>query len=192
MPLVEETEACEVEILDGANVKRKLTTPTTSAVYSSAEQTADWGGLLAPGDTLTIRIFQLSALTAVLTRKIGPHERSIVLLITPMLANVVLMGLALPFLFQPMPPADIIALAAIALLSLPAMQCIIFAFRAAEAVIVAPMQYSQILWAVFYGALLFGEWPDGATVLGAAVIIASGLFILFREAGAGRKAPRHG
>ena len=62
MPLIEEVEAYEVEILDGVAVKRTLTTPTTSAVYSGADQTADWGGLLAPGDTLDIRIFQLSAL----------------------------------------------------------------------------------------------------------------------------------
>ena len=62
VPLVEEVEAYEVEILDGVAVKRTLTASTTSAVYSSADQIADWGGLLAPGDTLNIRIFQLSAL----------------------------------------------------------------------------------------------------------------------------------
>ena len=35
---------------------------TTSAVYTTAQQTADWGAPLVPGDTLDIRIFQLSAL----------------------------------------------------------------------------------------------------------------------------------
>ena len=63
VPLIEETEAYEVEILNGATVKRTLTTVTTSAVYSSTDQSADWGALLGPGDTLDIRIFQLSALT---------------------------------------------------------------------------------------------------------------------------------
>ena len=60
--LIEEVEAYEVEILDGSTVKRVLSTATTSAVYSSVEQTADWGAPLGPGDTLDIRIFQLSAL----------------------------------------------------------------------------------------------------------------------------------
>jgi hypothetical protein len=55
-------EAYEVEILDGAVVKRVLGTTTTSAVYSAAWQTSDWGAPLGPGDTLDIRIFQLSAL----------------------------------------------------------------------------------------------------------------------------------
>ncbi|MDA3888201.1 MAG: glycoside hydrolase TIM-barrel-like domain-containing protein [Allgaiera sp.] len=61
-PLAEETEAYEVEILDGAAVKRVLSATTTSAVYTAAQQTADWGALLGPGDTLDIRNFQLSAL----------------------------------------------------------------------------------------------------------------------------------
>ncbi|MBY8978384.1 glycoside hydrolase/phage tail family protein [Rhodobacteraceae bacterium NNCM2] len=62
VPLAEELEAYEVEILDGATVKRVLSTKTASAVYAVADQTADWGASLATGDSLTIRIFQLSAL----------------------------------------------------------------------------------------------------------------------------------
>ena len=62
VPLAEELEAYEVEILDGATVKRVLSTATTSAVYTAADQTADWGRPLDPGDTLDIRIFQLSTL----------------------------------------------------------------------------------------------------------------------------------
>ena len=52
VPLAEEREAYEVEILDGATVKRTLSTATTSAIYTAAQQTADWGALLGPGDTL--------------------------------------------------------------------------------------------------------------------------------------------
>jgi hypothetical protein len=62
VPLVEDIEAYEVEICDGAEIKRVLTAIATSAIYSSVDQIADWGALLAPGNTLTIRIFQLSAL----------------------------------------------------------------------------------------------------------------------------------
>lgn len=121
------------------------------------------------------------ALVSVLTRKIGKSESSGVLLISSMLANLLLMGAALPFVYRPMPMTDLATMGAIALFSLFAMQGVIVAYRYGEAVVVAPMQYSQMLWAIFYGALLFDEWPDGATLLGAAVIIASGLFILYRE-----------
>jgi hypothetical protein len=61
-PLAEEVEAYEVEILDGATVKRVLSSSSTSALYAAAQQTSDWGAPLGPGDTLDIRIFQLSAL----------------------------------------------------------------------------------------------------------------------------------
>ncbi len=61
MPFAEEAEAYEVEIFDGASVLRTLSTATTSVTYTATEQTADWGALLAPGDTLDIRIYQLSA-----------------------------------------------------------------------------------------------------------------------------------
>ncbi len=62
VPLVEETEAYEVEILNGPTVKRTLTTSATSVIYTAAQQTADWGALLVPGDSVTVRIFQLSTL----------------------------------------------------------------------------------------------------------------------------------
>ncbi|WP_442976784.1 GTA baseplate fiber-binding domain-containing protein, partial [Rubrimonas sp.] len=61
VPLAEDLEAYEVEIFDCATVKRVLSTTTTSAVYTAAQQTADWGAPLGPGDTLDIRIVQLSA-----------------------------------------------------------------------------------------------------------------------------------
>ena len=62
VPLAEDSEAYALDILDGSVVKRSLTTATTSALYTAAQQTADWGAPLGPGQSLAIRIFQLSAL----------------------------------------------------------------------------------------------------------------------------------
>ena len=61
----EETEAYLLEILSGAAVKRRFEISAQRVTYSDADQIADWGGLLGPGDTLTIRIAQLSALYGV-------------------------------------------------------------------------------------------------------------------------------
>ncbi|MEM7711835.1 MAG: DMT family transporter, partial [Pseudomonadota bacterium] len=58
---------------------------------------------------------------------------------------------------------------------------LIVAYRRTEAALVAPMQYSQILWAALYGWLFFDETVDGGTALGAGIIIASGLYIVLRE-----------
>ena len=62
LALAEELEAYEVEILGGVTVKRVLSATTTSALYTAPQQTADWGAPLEAGDSLTVRIFQLSAL----------------------------------------------------------------------------------------------------------------------------------
>ena len=60
VPLAEDLESYDVQILDGAVVKRTLTSTTTSVLYTAAQQTTDWGALLGPGQTLAIRIYQLS------------------------------------------------------------------------------------------------------------------------------------
>ncbi len=60
VPLAEDQESYDVQILDVAVVKRTLTSTTTSVLYTAAQQTADWGALLGPGQTLAIRIYQLS------------------------------------------------------------------------------------------------------------------------------------
>ncbi|MCV6587069.1 MAG: DMT family transporter [Marinibacterium sp.] len=122
-----------------------------------------------------------SALASIIVRKIGKDERSDVLLLYPMLANFVLMGATLPWTYTPMEFGEFALLAALSALAFAAMLCIIAAYRHGEAVTVAPMQYSQILWAVLFGALLFDEHPDLTTGIGAAVIIASGLYIVLRE-----------
>jgi len=72
-------------------------------------------------------------------------------------------------------------LAIIALFGFIAMLLVIAAYRSAVAVVVAPMQYSQMVWAAIFGYLIFDEQPDSYTVIGAAVIIASGIYIVLRE-----------
>ena len=62
VPLAEDLESYDVQILDAATVKRTLSSGATSVVYTAAQQTTDWGAPLGPGQTLAIRIYQLSAL----------------------------------------------------------------------------------------------------------------------------------
>ena len=57
----EESEAYEIDILDGGTRKRRLSSSRPSVVYTAEQQTTDWGALLGPGDTLTVRIAQISA-----------------------------------------------------------------------------------------------------------------------------------
>lgn len=129
-----------------------------------------------------------SALASVVVRRVGRAERAVSMMLYPAMATFLVMGAAMPFVYRPMAAADMGLNALIALLAFAAMLLTIDAYRRAEAALVAPMQYSQMLWALLYGWLLFGEWPDGVTLLGVALIIASGLYIVFRETRGGASA----
>ncbi|MBV2359976.1 DMT family transporter [Thalassococcus sp. CAU 1522] len=64
---------------------------------------------------------------------------------------------------------------------------VIRALDIAQAVVLAPVHYSLILWSTFYGFVVFADLPDGWTLLGCAVIVASGLYTLHRERRAARR-----
>jgi drug/metabolite transporter (DMT)-like permease len=59
--------------------------------------------------------------------------------------------------------------------------CIIRSFSVAEASVVAPFAYAGILFAIFWGIVLFAEYPDLPTLLGALVIVLAGLYVWHRE-----------
>ena len=127
-----------------------------------------------------------SAFASIVVRKIGRDERSAVLMLYPLLAQFIAMGALMPAVYRPLPLVDLGFNALFALLFFTAGLLLIAAYRAAAAAVVAPMQYSQILWAAFYGWLFFGESSDRFTWIGAGVVIASGLYIVGRESFGGR------
>lgn len=136
---------------------------------------------LALGHLAALASAICGSFASIIVRKIGREERTVVIMLYPMMANFLVMACLLPMVYQPMPLEDLGKLGLIAVLAWTAGRFMIAAYNAGEAVIVAPMQYSQILWASLYGALFFDEFPDKVTIIGSAVIIVSGLFIVLRE-----------
>jgi len=55
------------------------------------------------------------------------------------------------------------------------------AFQKADSAAVTPIVYTEIIWAILFGALLFGDYPDQWMLIGAAVIIVSGLYLIRSE-----------
>jgi drug/metabolite transporter (DMT)-like permease len=55
--------------------------------------------------------------------------------------------------------------------------------------VVVPYQYTMIVWAVALGWMVFGDVPDAFTLSGAAIIVAAGLYILWREQIVARREP---
>ncbi|OIQ29239.1 MAG: EamA family transporter [Alphaproteobacteria bacterium MedPE-SWcel] len=127
-----------------------------------------------------------SAFQSVILRKLSSVERRVVLMLFPMLTTVVVMGLALPFVYVPLTAPELSGLTIIAVFGFCATLLLVNAYSIGEAAIVAPMQYSQIIWATIFGLILFDEKIDLLTLVGAGLIIASGVFIVLREARGGQ------
>src|SRR5690242_6010861 len=71
--------------------------------------------------------------------------------------------------------------AAAGCISVTALVCVNRSLKLAPASVVVPYQYSMIVWAVTFGITVFGDVPQPATIIGAAIIIAAGLYIFLRE-----------
>jgi len=121
------------------------------------------------------------ACTSVVTRKIGAREHGLTLILFPMLTNIVVSGVLTMFVYVPVPGIELLKLAGIGILSVIGQWMMIQAYRATEAQFVAPMQYSQIIWALIYGSLIFNESIDQQTLFGVVVIVLSGLLFIWRE-----------
>ena len=66
--------------------------------------------------------------------------------------------------------------------------CSIMVMRVGEISFVAPFRYTSLVWALILGWVVFGDWPQTITLIGAGIVVASGLFTLYREAQVNRRA----
>ncbi|MBI1778117.1 MAG: DMT family transporter [Proteobacteria bacterium] len=121
------------------------------------------------------------ALAFLITRQAREADSSQVMLGYTGLVGAAVTTLALPFVWVWPTPADwLVMLAASGCYAL-AQWLLVLALRFASAALVAPLSYTQIVWAGLIGALFFGTTPDLATVIGSLIIVASGIFIWHHE-----------
>jgi len=78
-------------------------------------------------------------------------------------------------------PRDFALLCLFGVFSIVGLACVAGALKLAPASVVAPYQYTFILWAIALGYAVFGDVPDVFTLSGAAIIVGAGLYILWRE-----------
>ncbi len=122
----------------------------------------------------------LWAVYQMLTRLASRTDRPETSLLYAGLAGAVVLSLAGPFYWLPPAPGDWGLLALVAALSATAHFSLIKALRYAEASALQPFAYSLFLWAVVVGFIGFGDFPDAWTLAGAAVILASNLYVVRR------------
>lgn len=145
-------------------------------------------GVFTPAALLPLACALCYAANALLTRHIGQREGPWTSLLHAALFGSLAMGLVLPFVWTPVAPADIPLFVVIGCIGTAAQLCVIRSFSMAEASAVAPFGYVGLIFATFWGIVLYGEWPDRWTVLGALVIVSAGLYVWHRETRAARHA----
>lgn len=97
-------------------------------------------------------------------------------------AAALIVGLCtVPFAWTTPAPGDWPLLILLGLFGMTAHMMISWAFKLADAAVIAPLQYTQLFWATTLGWFIFGDFPSLPKFIGAGLIIASGLYILFRE-----------
>ncbi|MFP5480871.1 MAG: DMT family transporter [Alphaproteobacteria bacterium] len=128
------------------------------------------------------------ATSALLTRRIGAQESVWASMIYAALFGTIVAGAALPFIWEPIAAGDIWRFVLIGCLGTGAQLCIIRSFSITEASIVAPFAYLGIVFAAFWGVVLYDQWPDQWTVIGALVIVGAGLYVWHRETKGARAA----
>jgi len=121
------------------------------------------------------------ATSALLTRKIGAQESVWASMVYAALFGTLVAGAALPLVWQPVATADLWLFGLVASLGTAAQLCIIRSFSITEASVVAPFAYLGIVFATGWGILLFDQWPDRWTLIGALVIVGAGLYVWHRE-----------
>ncbi|MHA6261648.1 DMT family transporter [Arenibacterium sp. CAU 1754] len=158
-----------------------------------------WGALVAgfvgvlclfPEGVSSVSLGHVCAMAAVLfgtfsmvmARYIGRHENNaLAQVFYPNSAIFATMTLILPFVWKPMPLEDLGWVVAYATLLFAARWLLVVALRLLAAYAVTPLMNLQFVWMVVLGAIFFGELPAPNTYLGVAIVIATGLFLVWDQ-----------
>lgn len=149
-------------------------------------QEAGWPALLPMAAALCFAFY------LVLTRRLATGMDPIVMQFQAGIAGGITAAMALlfgwwsgylPSVIAPVVPDSdsVMLLAALGLIATGGHMLVVHAFRRADAGLLAPFQYLEIISATLLGLLIFGDFPDVLTWCGIAVIIGSGLFVFYRE-----------
>lgn len=134
-----------------------------------------WGALFALGNAVCF------ALGSLAVRQMASTERSATIVFYTMLLATLLSGLTLPFLWVTPTPLDLGGMVLMGILGGIGQLLVVQAFHHAPASAVAPWNYSSMIWAALLGWIVWSEVPDEKLLIGAAIVIGSGLYLLHRE-----------
>lgn len=139
------------------------------------------GGQHSVGTIIALAGALATASVTILIRQLGATEQAATTVFWFTALSLVPLSLLMLFFGQAHDPETWALLVGIGLTGGLAQLCLTAALRFAPVAVVLPMDYTGLLWATLFGWLLFGALPLDTTLVGAPLIILSGLIILWRE-----------
>lgn len=140
-----------------------------------------WAMFLSVGAAFCGSIYNIA------TRKVGGRDRAETSLFYVGLFGAAFAALPLPWTWQMPEGIEWLLLLGMGLAGGGGHLLLIQAHRLAPASVLAPFIYTQIVWMILIGFAVFGDVPDMWTIVGAAIVIASGIFVLARERKLGKE-----
>ncbi len=138
-------------------------------------------GMLQSGALVVVLATLLYALAMIQIRKLSDTEPATAIAFYFTAFCTLATGLALPFVWVTPALRDLPLLIGVGLLGGTAQLFMTRAYGLAPASVAAPFDYTHLLWSVLFGWYLWGDFPDAQTWIGCVIVVASGLYILYRE-----------
>lgn len=133
------------------------------------------------GSAVALGAAACSAITMMIIRKMGKTEHALTIVFYFSSIGTLISAAFLPWYWTPPDLPNFIYLIMTGLTGGAAQVCLTKAYAEAPAAYVSPFNYLSILFATFFGWLIWGHVPAMHMLVGAGIVIASGLFILYRE-----------
>jgi len=135
-----------------------------------------------PYALLPVGMALCNALYQILTRKVAGVEHPLTSLLWGAIVGAVLFSFALPFAWiAPTDPWHWVLFGIVGLLASVGHFTLIKAYDYASATGLAPFFYTQLVWVMLLGWLVFGDFPDGWSLLGMGIIVAAGIYLVGRQ-----------
>lgn len=146
-------------------------------------------GVFDPAALLAIGGAFFYAIAMIMVRKLNRSESPAAIVFWFTMIALTVSGLVLPFVWVTPDWLGFVGLASIGLIGGFAQLTMTYAFRMAPVAVIAPFEYLALVYAMTFGFLFWHEVPDAWLITGAAIVAASGLYILHRETRPGRRHP---
>ena len=139
------------------------------------------GAAAAAGSMFAVISAFCNAGTVIQTRRLTQSETTSSIVFYFSLVCAIAGALTLTFAWHSPTPRELIALIALGVLGGFSHILLTESYRYGTASLVAPFDYTSMLWALLLGYWLFGELPDTLVYVGASIVAAAGLFVIWRE-----------